>query len=111
MVYYYAHREEQLARVKKYNKENREKINQREREKTKIRLKWICPFGVDICVYQNSKMSPTERELLSDTIKRRLPKSIVIVDNHKIEIYFNRYSKEDIGKTLMESLQDLGLKK
>lgn len=33
MAYYYAHREEQLARVKKYSRDNREKINQREREK------------------------------------------------------------------------------
>lgn len=74
-------------------------------------MKYICPFGVDICVYKNKKMTPTERELLSDTVKRRLPKSIVIVDKHKIEIYFNKYSKEEIEKTLMESLQDLGLKK
>jgi sRNA-binding regulator protein Hfq len=96
MTYYARHREECLRK-------NAEYVNKR----NKLQLKVVSPYGVPILVYKHKISNVAKRDFLLRTLQRKLPNEIIVMEKHRVEIYFKNGKEEKVRAALTEALEHL----
>lgn len=96
LTYYARHREECLRKNAEYVK-----------KRNKLQLKVVSPYGVPILVYKHKISNVAKRDFLLRTLQRKLPNEIIVMEKHRVEIYFKNGREDKVRAALSEALDSL----